>query len=134
GTPAETWTDPAAMKSDPELEPSRLRAARKLKSRPGALFNGMVAPLAPFAIKGVLWYQGEANVGFAEQYRVLFPTLIKSWRKAWSRDDLPFLFVQLPGNGPIAGDPGASGWAELREAQATAEALPATAMAVAIDV
>ena len=134
GTPAETWTDVEVMKADPALDPSRMRAARKLRSKPGALFNGMIAPLAPFTIKGVLWYQGESNVGFAAQYRLLFPALIRSWRKAWARDDLPFLFVQLPGFGPAASEPGASTWADLREAQARALALPATGMAVAIDV
>jgi sialate O-acetylesterase len=134
GTPAETWTDVEAMKADPALEPSLQRPARQMKSRPGALFNGMIAPLAPLAIKGVAWYQGEANTGFAEQYKILFPTLIKSWRKAWSREDLPFLFVQLPNQGTPVKEPGSSDWAEIREAQAATLSLPATGMAVTIDV
>jgi sialate O-acetylesterase len=134
GTPAETWTDVDVMKEDPALEPSRLRAARKLRSKPGGLFNGMIAPLAPYAVKGVIWYQGESNTGFAAQFRLLFPALIKSWRRAWSRDDLPFLFVQLPGAGEPAAEPGPSEWADVREAQAQALSLPATGMAVAIDV
>jgi sialate O-acetylesterase len=134
GTPAETWTDVEVMKEDPALEPSRLRAARKLRSKPGGLFNGMIAPLAPFTLKGVIWYQGEANTGFTAQYRLLFPALIKSWRKVFARDDLPFLFVQLPGSGPYSGEPGPSEWAELREAQARALSIPGTGMAVTIDV
>jgi sialate O-acetylesterase len=134
GTPAETWADVETMKEDPALDPSRLRAARKLKSKPGALFNGMIAPLAPYSLRGVIWYQGESNTGFAAQYKLLFPTLIQSWRNAWSRKDLPFLFVQLPGFGEVAKEPGPSDWAELREAQAEALKLPATGMAVAIDV
>lgn len=60
----------------------------------GSLYNGMVAPLVPMTFRGVIWYQGEADSGSAPQYRVLFPTLIKSWREAFGRD-LPFLFVQI---------------------------------------
>jgi sialate O-acetylesterase len=134
GTPAETWTDAELMAADPALSPSLQRAARQPKSKPGALFNGMIAPLAPLALRGVIWYQGESNTGFAQQYRLLFPLLIQSWRKAWAREDLPFLFVQLPGFGPPVKEPGASSWAEIREVQAQTLALAATGMAVAIDV
>jgi sialate O-acetylesterase len=134
GTPAEAWTDEQAMKSDPALKPSMQRAARAAKSRPGALFNGMIAPLTPLTLKGVIWYQGESNTAYAEQYRILFPLLVRTWRKAWAREDLPFLFVQLPGCGKPDAEPGKSDWAETREAQTLALALPHTGMAVAIDV
>jgi sialate O-acetylesterase len=134
GTPAEAWTDAVAMTADAALAPSLQRPVRQPKSKAGALFNGMIAPLAPFTLKGVIWYQGESNTGLAQQYRLLFPLLIKSWRAAWSRDDLPFLFVQLPGCGPLAKEPGPSDWAEIREVQSQTLALAATGMAVAIDV
>ena len=59
------------------------------------LYNGMIVPLMPFAIKGVIWYQGESNGGRAQQYRTLFPAMIKNWRDDWKQGDFPFLFVQL---------------------------------------
>jgi sialate O-acetylesterase len=62
---------------------------------PGNLYNGMIAPLIPFAIKGVIWYQGEYNAGDSVEYRTLFPRLITDWREKWGQGDFPFLFVQL---------------------------------------
>ncbi len=97
------------------------------------LFNGMIAPLQPGALRGVIWYQGESNWPRAGEYAELFPALIRSWRAGWGRDDLPFLFVQLA-NFADPGDPTGRGWAPLREAQARALALPATGMAVTIDI
>jgi sialate O-acetylesterase len=134
GTPAEAWTDPEAIKADPALAPSLQRAARQPKSNAGYLFNGMIAPIAPFTLKGVIWYQGESNTGHTAQFRILFPTLIRSWRKAWGREDLPFLYVQLPGATQVVKEPGPSDWAEVREVQAQTLSLPGTGMAVAIDV
>lgn len=99
----------------------------------GTLFDGMIAPLAPFGVRGVIWYQGENNVGRAKQYRQLFPLLIESWRKAWGAP-LSFYFVQLANFQERTNEPAESDWAELREAQAVALALPKTGMAVAIDV
>jgi len=99
-----------------------------------ALYNGMIAPLVPFAFKGVIWYQGEANVDRAFQYRKIFPTLIQDWRKRWGADAFPFLFVQLPNYKARNPNPAESSWAELREAQVQALALPKTGMAVAIDI
>jgi sialate O-acetylesterase len=107
---------------------------------PSVLWNAMVAPLAGTPAAGVIWYQGESNVGRAAQYRALFPAMIRGWRAAWREAALPFLFVQLPNfAGEQAGAssvtmPADSPWAELREAQAAALALPRTAMAVALDV
>ncbi|MFA0752919.1 MAG: hypothetical protein IMHGJWDQ_000683 [Candidatus Fervidibacter sp.] len=95
----------------------------------------MVAPLIPYAIRGVIWYQGESNVGRAYQYRKLFPALIASWRKAWGQGDFPFLFVQLANYLPRRSEPSESAWAELREAQLlTFKTVPNTGMAVAIDI
>jgi len=101
---------------------------------PTVLFNAMVAPLVPYAIRGVIWYQGEANVGRAYQYRKLFPALISSWRKAWGYE-FPFLFVQLANFLERKPEPTESAWAELREAQLlTLKTVPKTGMAVAIDI
>jgi sialate O-acetylesterase len=63
--------------------------------KPAELYNGMIAPLIPFAIKGAIWYQGESNAGRAEQYRTLFPDMIRNWRKDWDQGDFTFLAVQL---------------------------------------
>lgn len=102
--------------------------------RPAGLYNAMIAPLIPYAIKGAIWYQGEANAGRAYQYRKLFSTMICDWRRNWDQGDFPFLFVQLANFMKIRPLPTESAWAELREAQTMALALPNTGMAVAIDV
>ena len=97
------------------------------------LFNGMVAPLIPYAISGVIWYQGESNTGRSWQYRTVFPLLIKDWRNHWARGDFPFYFCQLANFKDKKAEPDESAWAELREAQSTALALPNTGQAVLID-
>jgi len=103
--------------------------------QPSALYNGMVAPLAPYAIRGVIWYQGESDAATAHRYRTHFPALIGDWRATWRQRELPFLFVQLPNFGEIRPEPGPSGWAELQEAQLlTALTVPNTGMAVTIDI
>ncbi len=102
--------------------------------RPMVLFNGMIKPLIPYGIKGVIWYQGENNTGRAKQYRELFPLLIKDWRRQWNCGDFPFLFVQLANFMDVRSEPGEDDWAELREAQAMTLRLPKTGMAVAIDI
>lgn len=101
---------------------------------PTALFNGLVNPLIPYAVKGVIWYQGETNAPRAEQYRTLFPALIEDWRTRWAQPRLPFLFVQIAGYQPGGAEPAESTFSELREAQQLALRLPATGMATAIDV
>lgn len=95
------------------------------------LFNGMIAPLQPAALGGVIWYQGESNCGRPVEYGELFPAMIQAWRAQWGRD-VPFYFVQLP-DYTSPGDQSGVEWAWLREAQTKALALPATAMAVTID-
>jgi sialate O-acetylesterase len=102
------------------------------RSTPSGLFNAMIAPIVPFAFKGVIWYQGESNAARAYQYRTLFPALIRDWRSAWGAD-VPFYYVQLP-NLDRQPEPSKSGWAELREAQLFTLAVPKTAMAVTIDI
>lgn len=102
---------------------------------PTALYNGMIAPLQPFAIAGVIWYQGESNAGQAYRYRTLFPLMIQSWRDSWKQGDFPFLFVQLAPFMAINSEPQESPWAELREAQLlTTGKSKNTAMAVITDV
>ena len=104
---------------------------------PGNLYNGMVAPVIPYAIKGIIWYQGEGNTGRSEQYKVLFPLMIADWRNAWGQGDIPFLFVQLTSFGGISPDPcpPRDTWPLLREAQAFAVAqVKGTGMAATIDV
>ncbi len=101
---------------------------------PSSCYCGMVAPLIPYGARGAIWYQGEANVGRAVQYRDLFQALIRDWRQQWGQDHFAFLFVQLANYLAIREGPASSPWAELREAQAAALALPETGMAVAIDV
>ncbi|MDE3166260.1 MAG: sialate O-acetylesterase [Acidobacteriota bacterium] len=99
--------------------------------KPGALFNAMVAPITPMPIRGVIWYQGEANGGVlrAPYYGRLFQAMITDWRRAWGIGDFPFLFVQLANyNAPD------SDWPTVREGQREALALRNTAMAVTIDI
>lgn len=104
------------------------------RNAPCALFNGMIAPLVPYAIRGAIWYQGESNAGRAAQYQILFPALIRDWRHAWGQGDFPFYFVQLANFMARPKEPSESTWAELREAQSMTLALPNTGMAVAIDI
>ncbi len=86
-----------------------------ISSSPSALYNAMIAPLVPFAVKGVIWYQGESNANRAYEYRTLFPTMIEDWRGQWKQGDFPFLFVQLA---PYwDGDSNGVRYAELRDAQ-----------------
>jgi sialate O-acetylesterase len=103
--------------------------------KPAELYNGMIAPIIPFAIKGAIWYQGESNAGRAHQYRTLFADMIRNWRHDWKGDGFPFLLVQLAPFMAIKEQPAESNWAELREAQALAtKVLPKVGMAVITDV
>jgi sialate O-acetylesterase len=102
---------------------------------PGALFNGMIAPLVPCAMTGVIWYQGEANTSRAAQYRKLLPALIRDWRMRFNRDDLAFHIVSLANHEEPHDRPRDHPWAELREAQAfTAGNTSHCGLAVAIDI
>ena len=118
-----------------------------LNSAPSGLFNGMIAPVAPYTIRGALWYQGESNAGpnnrgNMDLYGQLFPTMILSWRYEFSkaqnvpRDEaeFPFLFVQLANYFPRREQPADSHWAQIREAQTGTLEVPRTGMAIAIDV
>ena len=102
---------------------------------PTTLFNGMISPLIPYGIKGIIWYQGESNGSEGDTYFQKMQALIGSWRKLWGRGNFPFYFVQLanwlePNQNPEGGD----GWARCREAQLKSLSIPNTGMAVTIDI
>lgn len=103
------------------------------QNTPSVLYNSMIAPLAPYTLNGVIWYQGESDADNYEQYQVTFPLLIKSWRKAWG-EPLAFLFVQLANYQPTEADPSYKKWAGLRKIQAnTQKNMSNTGMITAID-
>lgn len=114
--------------------PSPLASAPRDGRVPSTLFNGMIHPWMPYGIKGILWYQGESNVGRAREYQRAFPLLIKDWRSRWGLGDLPFYFCQLASHLPKKNQPTESRIAELREAQSMTLALPNTGQAVLVDV
>ncbi len=103
-------------------------------SFPSLLYNGMISPLIQFPIRGVIWYQGENNAGRYVKYRTLFPAMINDWRNKWQIGNFSFLFVQLANYMEPPLVPQESSWAGLREAQNMALSLPATGMAVIIDI
>jgi len=114
------------------------KAAPRKPWKPSELYNGMIAPLAPYAMRGALWYQGEANANTitqAAQYHELFPDLIRDWRSVWGEGEFPFLLVQLAPYKDIQHEPAESAWASLREAQLeSTEVLHNVGLAVITDV
>jgi len=120
----------------PPLDPDAKKAVLPLTGQhvlPGRLFNGMVHPILRYAIRGVLWYQGESNTGNASLYRTSFPLLIQDWRQHSQQGEFPFHFCQLANYRAKTDQPSESVWAELREAQAMTLSVPNTGMAVLID-
>jgi sialate O-acetylesterase len=157
GSPAEVWMSEKALSSNPEYKRDILDAyvatlhkeettnarPQRVPWKPTELYNGMIAPLIPFAFKGAIWYQGESNAGRADQYRRLFADMIRNWRQDWGQGDFTFLAVQLAPYDKgkkrsletIMEKPVESDWAELREAQLLAtKTLPKVGMAVITDV
>ncbi|HLF92791.1 MAG TPA: sialate O-acetylesterase [Planctomycetota bacterium] len=164
GTPAEVWTSDRVLQSRPEFKnfvnfyaqrhekyekdlakhkedaekaKAEGKPAPKAPNKPmktSCLYNGMIAPLLPYAIKGAIWYQGESNAGNAKLYQTLFPSMIKNWRDDWGQGEFPFGFVQLANYYPRKDQPGDSNWAELRESQTMTLSLPKTGMAVIADI
>jgi sialate O-acetylesterase len=129
------WKEEAAQaKKDgkqPPRPPQKPSPTGVNQNTPTALYNGMIAPLISYPIRGVIWYQGESNAGRAAEYYTLFPTLIRDWRKRWGYD-FPFLAVQLA---PFRGGPSGVDYAELRDAQfQTTRVLPQVGVAVITDV
>lgn len=119
------------------LSPRGITADPFTHKLPSGLFNAMVVPVIPFAIRGVAWYQGEQNTSNAWEYRAQFPLMIRSWREAWG-EEIPFLYVQLPGLGGVSKNPTDDSqynesWNELRDAQWRGLDEPRTAMVAAID-
>ena len=109
------------------------RSTAREPNMPTVLYNAMIKPLAPFAIKGAIWYQGESNAERAYRYRDLMQSMILDWRALWGYD-FPFYITQITGYKDINAIPGDDGWAELREAQAMAtRALERCGMACIID-
>jgi len=109
----------------PPRQPPALKAS--------GIFNGVLNPIVAYGIAGVLWYQGESNTGIAGQYRTSFPLLIQDLRAKWNRPELPFYFCQLANHQAKEAVPVEAAWAELRESQSRALALPHTGQAVLID-
>ena len=103
------------------------------RNSPNMLFDNMLQPLVPYALRGVIWYQGEGNASEAHLYKRLMRDLVLDWRHQWGRSDLPFHWVQLPNFQAAKDYQPASHWARLREAQTAALDLPHTGMAVTID-
>lgn len=108
------------------------------RNHPANLFNGKISPLIPFAIRGVIWYQGEHNARTLESaalYRHQLPLLIEDWRERWQQGDFPFVWVQLPNfKRPTVEPQSSSEWATMRESMAKSLSVPHTGMAVTIDI
>lgn len=118
----------------PVPPPPQIQDPRSHPWRPSGLYNAMIEPVVPYAIRGATWYQGESNAGRAYQYRKLLPAMIGSWRKAWGQGDFPFLIVSLANFTAVKDEPGESDWAELREAQSLTGAQPNNGQAITIDI
>ncbi len=104
GTESEPWTSPDGMNGEPKLAhllqqwEAKVSQNPQLKlspQRPSVLYNAMIAPIVRLPIRGAIWYQGESNVPRAAEYRIVFPNMIQSWRRAWGDPHLPFYFVQI---------------------------------------
>ena len=160
GTPIEAWMARETLTSDPEMDQLavtglKLNREGEIKNKeylaqggdpkkmpwpmwrvyqtPSQLYNGMIHPFTPLALRGFLWYQGEGNLGNPQVYGKLFPAHIKGWRSAWGLGDLPFYYCQLPGILVKGGPTPEGNVAAMRLIQAQAQALPKTGMAVIYD-
>ena len=130
GTPAEAWTPNEIIASEFKNFKGWNKDNTKPQKNPSVLYNGMIHPLKPFTFKGVIWYQGEANKTYHENYTELFSSMIKSWRATWGQGDFPFYFVQIA---PLGW--GGDNQAFLREKQLeTMLSVPNTGMAVTLDI
>jgi sialate O-acetylesterase len=146
GTVVETWISRDSLDKSDEFKGSVTKTYAEIKSAksdgkvwpndyPSLLFNGMINPVIPYAIKGALWYQGESNADRASQYSKSFPMMIRDWRARWKEGDFPFYFVQLASwNANNGNSVKGSEWAELRESQTSTLSLPNTGMAVTLDI
>ena len=129
GTPAEAWTSAETLRS------LGISDTGSGPNTPAVLYNGMIAPVAPLAISGAIWYQGESNTGRAAQYRKLLPAMVSDWRKAFGQGDFPFYIVSLAAYMEHKDTHGDDSWAELRAAQDfVANTVTNSGLAVTIDV
>lgn len=139
GSPLDPFLAPAGVAGDPELA----LLAERIAAAPETTryWNGMVHPLAPYAIRGAAWYQGESSAMHGTAYLNLLAALVRGWRQAWEDERLPFLVVQLPNHRidpavePVAGPAGDDGWTRIREAQWRAgREIPGVTTVVTIDI
>lgn len=132
GSSAEAWMSKQALEEDSDFRPILEREKNRDNHTPAGLYNGMLNPLIPYTIKGVIWYQGESNSDRAYQYRKLFPAMIEDWRESFGQGDFPFYYVQIaPYN---YGNPDGTKCSELQEAQLMSLSVPNTGMAVTADI
>jgi sialate O-acetylesterase len=131
GTPAGVWTPQIVIEENPVLSNAnkRLKPSSGWPIAPGSVYNAMIHPIVNFAIRGAIWYQGESNVSEASSYRLLFTSMIESWRSAW-HSEFPFYYVQIA---PFAGYGKGNAAALLREAQTKSLSCPRTGMVVISD-
>lgn len=138
GTICEAWTSRPALENGmftTEFKPILDRGATFKPgnpNQPSVLYNGMLSPIIPYGVKGAIWYQGESNIGRAEQYATLFPAMIADWRRSWSQEKFPFIFVQLAPFRYNGQDP--ANLAEAWEAQLKTLSVPDVGMAVTTDI
>lgn len=140
GTRIEPWTPPVGFQQVPALKdiadkladfPQKDAKGTVNHQSPLALYNGMIAPIVPFAVRGSIWYQGESNVTEGMLYYEKMKALISGWRSVWKNDQMPFLFVQLA---PYGGYPKPENLPGLWEAQVKTLSIPYTGMAVTVDI
>jgi sialate O-acetylesterase len=146
GPSAESWTSYGTLQTEPALHPflqewqeriTTMPTEANSYSRPGALYNGTIVPLAPYPIQGVVWYQGESNVKRSLIYRVALPLLIADWRRLWTvHNPVPrrFYLIQLANYGKVDLQPVESDRAEVREAQQQVARQPGNSLVVTIDI
>jgi sialate O-acetylesterase len=133
GTKVQSWMPEECLRSFPKIIiPTFLDTVKEPHKKPVTLYNGMIAPLTGYGIKGVIWFQGESNRSEAEQYAPLFTAMVKAWREKWAIGEFPFYYVQIA---PYAGKTGGTKGEYLREAQLNClKTIPNTGMAVLLDV
>ena len=133
GSPCEAWTKKEVLMADTELKAKFIDpydatfTGVSTSNKPTWLYNGMVAPLVSYAIKGALWYQGESNMATTALYPKLWKAMIQDWRTAWGQGNFPVYYVQLPAYGNSA-------WPAFRDMQTKLLTTPNTGMAVTIDI
>ncbi|HEY6803180.1 MAG TPA: sialate O-acetylesterase [Pyrinomonadaceae bacterium] len=123
-----------ASGAQPQPSPAVPDALREYRVA-ASIYDGMIAPLIPFYIRGAFWYQGESNEARAQQYEILLPVMIKAWRERWHEGDFPFGIIQLPNYRDAKPEPADEAWSHIREGQRrTARVLPNTGLIVTIDI